>query len=259
MRATCLWLTALALVAAVPAFAADSVIQSGVDLWTTSSDGSTFVDFSKTPIPAGFFCPGSAPFTSLVAFGGVPLVSNKQGFLGDTVVQRLDDAVFDASGVATTRLQVRALSLRSLAALRTECGSYSISAKLEGVQPITRMTIVRENEAGGTYSAPLQLNVALTFRRLGTQVQPPLQLALPVRFGPAEGARWTRRQETDRPSLILLDTNNDRLTDTYFKMTPNFLPGGSGPGAVLRSCHTDPATGEEHCVDPEPTCGRYAC
>ena len=50
MRATCLWLTALALVAAVPGFAADPAIQNGIDLWHTPPDGSTYVDFAKTPV-----------------------------------------------------------------------------------------------------------------------------------------------------------------------------------------------------------------
>ena len=47
---------------ATSAFAADRVIQNGIDAWRTTDDGSTFVDFAKNPIPAGFFCPGSAPF-----------------------------------------------------------------------------------------------------------------------------------------------------------------------------------------------------
>src|SRR5215210_15053 len=102
-----------------PVFAADRVIQNGIDVWMTPADGSTFVDFAKTPIPAGFFCSGSAPFTGRVAFQGEPVVTGTPGALGatDTIVQRLDDAVFNKRGVAVTRTQVRALSLRSVAPL----------------------------------------------------------------------------------------------------------------------------------------------
>ncbi|HEY9420289.1 MAG TPA: hypothetical protein VIW92_02655, partial [Thermoanaerobaculia bacterium] len=112
---------------AASAFAADRVIQNGIDAFSTPGDGSTFVDFAKKPIPAGFFCPGSAPFTGKVAFKGEPIVTGTPGALGttDTIVQRLDDAAFNKRGVARTRVQFRALSLKSLAPLATECGKFT--------------------------------------------------------------------------------------------------------------------------------------
>src|SRR3954454_11110532 len=89
---------------ATSVFAADRAIQNGIDVWSTAGDGSTFVDFAQNPIPAGFFCAGSAPFTAKVAFQGVPLMTDNKA-LGntDTIVQRLDNAVFNKRGTAVTR------------------------------------------------------------------------------------------------------------------------------------------------------------
>jgi hypothetical protein len=80
---------------ALPCLAADRVIYNGIDLWRTMGNGSTFADFAKNPIPAGFFCARSEPFTGRIAFQGVPVATGTPGVLGktDTLVQRLDDAV----------------------------------------------------------------------------------------------------------------------------------------------------------------------
>src|SRR5947208_713512 len=57
---------------ATSAFAADRAIQNGIDVWSTAGDGSTFVDFAYTPIPAGFFfeatvrLDGVQPITQMV-------------------------------------------------------------------------------------------------------------------------------------------------------------------------------------------------
>ncbi len=42
--------------------AADSIIERGIDVFTTPPDGNTFYDFARNPIPAGFFCEKSKPF-----------------------------------------------------------------------------------------------------------------------------------------------------------------------------------------------------
>src|SRR6185436_4625535 len=160
-----LGLFAVLLLIALPTFAADRIIQSGIDPWRTPENGKTFVDFSYNPIPAGFFCSKSAPFTGRVIFRGIPIVTEEPGALGktDTIVQRLDDAVFDKNGVATTRVQMRALHLVSVEPIQTACGAYNIEVKLNGEQPITNMRIVHENENGGRFFAPLAVNTKLVF------------------------------------------------------------------------------------------------
>ena len=90
----------LSLLLGLSPLGADPVIQRGIDVFTTAGDGRTFYDFSHNPIPAGFFCKGSKAFTGRVAFKGLPLTTEAPGQLwgADTVIERLDDAVFDDKG-----------------------------------------------------------------------------------------------------------------------------------------------------------------
>ena len=104
MRNRGILLAALAvlLLAGLSPLAADTVIQRGVDTFTTTANGKTFYNFAKNPIPAGFFCRSSAPFTGRVTLKGLPLETGTPGPLhgADTVIERLDDAAFDATGTA---------------------------------------------------------------------------------------------------------------------------------------------------------------
>ena len=65
-------LLALPVLAGSAAFAAEPV-QKGVDMWMTVS-GMARTSFAKEPIPAGFFCEGSQPFTGTVTFRGAEKV-----------------------------------------------------------------------------------------------------------------------------------------------------------------------------------------
>ena len=100
MKRLSVLIIALSVFLAVPVLAADRIITNGIDLWATRGDGSTFSDFAKSPIPAGFFCLDSEPFTGRIAFKGVPIATGQAGALGnaDTIVQRLDNAVFNKQG-----------------------------------------------------------------------------------------------------------------------------------------------------------------
>ncbi|MFN7963361.1 MAG: hypothetical protein U0002_19020 [Thermoanaerobaculia bacterium] len=260
MRATCLWLTALALVAAVPALAADRAIQNGIDLWHTPPDGSTYVDFAKTPVPAGFFCAGSAPFTGRVVLEGVPLVTGANTQLGntDTIVQRLDDAVFNKRDVAFTRVQMRALSLKSVNPIDTACGQYNLTVGIDGQQPITRMKIVRESELGGHYWTALSINAKVTFTPVAGSAKESLQFALAVRF-PSVPQPWqsTPTFQPKGSGFVLVDTDGDRAADTYLPGPSNFYPGAAGPNATIRRiCHE--GDDGQHC-ESEPWCGCCPC
>lgn len=245
-----------------PVFAADRVIQNGIDVWVTQGNGSTIVDFSEHPLPAGFFCRGSAAFTGKVAFRGEPIVTGTPGALGktDTIVQRLDDAEFDRRGVAVTRIQFRALSLKSLQPIQTSCGQFDAALSLDGVQPITRMRIVRENENGGRFFAPLALNTKVRFTPMGRVSPEVLEVAVPVRF-PAKPIPWQGKVDASRSAgSVLVDTNGDRSPDTYLPGTSNFVAGktsrpalsrkpGLAVGALTRegNCHTSGS--QVHCVE----------
>jgi hypothetical protein len=222
---------AVALVlAAVPAMA-DDAIYNGSDLWTTPANGKTFTDFSREPIPAGFFCAKSAPFTGRVAFKGVPLRTS-EGALGrvDTIVQRLDDATFNKRGVASTRIQMRALLLESVAPIKTACGSFNVTARLDGTQPVTRMRIVRESENSGYFVSNLAVNVKLTFTPVSGKARERLEVSQKIRFNPnrvswVERAAITGSKSLEKKGFMLVDTDGDLRPDTYLPGTSNFAAG----------------------------------
>lgn len=227
--------TALITLVTAPGFAAAPVISSGIDVWHTSEDGSSFTDLSQNPIPADFFCSGSKSFAGRIHFKGGPLATEPPGALEgiDTVIQRLDDAVFDDTGVARTRLQVKALSLIGVEPLDVGCGRFEVAATLAGDQPITEMTILREGEHGGTYLAPLSLAVRLTFTPLDRDA-PPLELIQNISLEAIPDAPWsttTGPGHVRREGFIVVDTDGDRTPDLNLPgTTRGFVAGREAPG-----------------------------
>jgi hypothetical protein len=239
-----------------PAFAADRVIQNGIDTWRTTEDGSTFIDFAKTPIPAGFFCSGSEPFTGRVALRGEPIATSVPKALGmaDTIVQRLDDAAFNKRGVAVTRIQFRALSLKGIEPIETKCGKFTVTASLDsGVQPVTRMVITRENEKGGFFTGPLSLNVRMSFQPVGQVGGEALEFPVPVHFPGTVRVPWQSKRVAPEPAgFVLVDTDGDRVPDTYLPGTSNFIAGqwAHGPREGIAKgyiCHAGDTPDDRHC------------
>jgi hypothetical protein len=172
MRARGLIFCALLLVLAAPALAERAIdrVPAGVDYWQTLSSGATAYDFASNPLPAGFLCAGSAPFTGRIQFEGVPLRTEPAGILGttDTIIERLDDAVFNSRGDARTRIRARALNLIATEPLKTPCGLFRVTARLADKQPVTQMAFHREDKDGGTFQAQLRLRVRIEFTNLQT-------------------------------------------------------------------------------------------
>jgi hypothetical protein len=246
--------------------AADSTIQRGIDIFTTPDDGRTYYDFAQSPIPAGFFCKGSKPFTDRVAFKGLPLTTGTPGQLwgSDTVIERLDDASFDANGTAVTRIQFRALSLVSIAPIKTACGAFHVYVSLGGKQRVTTMNIYRTQEGGGNFVAPLAVNTRLTFipaKPTRNKAARKLELVANFTF-PAIPLPWSFPEgaQAKRIGSVVVDTNGDLTPDTVLPGTSNFSasssPGrpmakiyeyGGCPECPEYTCHLDPSTGKEHC------------
>ena len=70
------WVVVLGTLLAMPALAVSTTITtitSGVDIFSTSTG--TVADFAISPLPAGFFCAGSPPFSGTVPLTGVPLTT----------------------------------------------------------------------------------------------------------------------------------------------------------------------------------------
>lgn len=169
MKQKALIFCTLLMVAALPAVAAPgSFVPAGVDYWQTLASGATAYNFAANPIPAGFFCPGSPAFRGRINFEGVPLRTEPAGILGttDTIIERLDDAYFDAKGRAETRIRGRALNLQGTETLKTICGELKVTANLADDQPVSRMTLQRDSPEGGTFDAQLRLRVKINFTHL---------------------------------------------------------------------------------------------
>lgn len=248
----CSFLLGLSPLAAAP------TVQRGIDIFTTPADGRTSYDFALSPIPAGFFCKGSKPFTGRIAFKGLPLATEVPDQLGvaDTVVERLDDAVFDAQGTAVTRIQFRALSLVSIAPIKTACGSFHAYVSLGGKQRVTTMRIHRTHEGGGSFIAPLAADVRLTFipvKPAAGKAVRKLELNGSFTF-PATSLPWGIAEGAKSLDAVVVDTNGDLAPDTRLPGTSNFLPGMSqskgyrGDCCSEYLCHTDPSTGKMHCT-----------
>ena len=214
-----------ALFGAASAFAAEPV-HKGVDMWMTVS-GFARTSFAKEPIPAGFFCAGSQPFTGTVTFKGAPIATEPARALGDidTVVRRLDDAVFNSQGEATTRIQLMALSLVSIAPIETGCGKYDVAVHLDGEQPTTTMRILRTSALGGTYSAPLALKVKAVFTPAAGDRSARRELTTRIDLGPSNNSVWVYLKAPQYKGAIKIDTAGNGRPDTLLPAGSNFMPG----------------------------------
>jgi hypothetical protein len=250
-------ITVLCLAIAIPATAADRAVRSGIDIWSTKADGRTHYDFAGDPIPAGFFCPNSAPFSDIIFFKGSPIATDVPGALGntDTIVQRLDDAVFNKRGVAVTRIQLRALSLVSMVPVKTSCGQFHVKAFLDGDQPITTMRIIRETPTSGSYIAPLALNVKMVFTPADNQFSRPRELRKSIQFLPKPNATWTSKPSArlvTHPGFVKVDTDGDGTPDSIIEGTSRNFSAAGNPLAKIADggCHcADAACSETHCPD----------
>lgn len=214
------------------ASASASVIQNGSDLWRTPGDGTTLADFAPEPIPADFFCGGSAPFAGKIVFQGVPLATEPPGVLGltDTILHRLDDAVFDRDGVAVTRLQMRAMQFEGTEPLRNACGTFAVSVVLNGPQPITEMRIYRTGKDHGFFESVVGVNVRIVFTPIDHK-GPTLSLERNLLFPPARNT-WAASPGADgvtQEGFVLVDTDADGVADMNVPATSRDFAAGWMP------------------------------
>lgn len=230
---------ALIVLAAVSPVAAADLIHNGADVWETAT-GFTYSSFDKNPIPAGFFCPDSKPFTGKISLQGEPLKTEPAGSLGqiDTIVRRLDDAAFDGKGEARTRIQLLALSLASVKPVDTGCGLYDVKASLAGEQPVTEMKILRTSDGGGTYVAPLELNVKLVFTPVNGKGER-RELTNRVSLGPGSNSFWSYAKAVPH-GPVRVDTNGDGTPDALLPASSNFA-AGVAPATEVTSTTAQPA------------------
>lgn len=250
----------LASIGGSPLFAGE-VIHNGVDLWMTVA-GFAKADFAKDPLPAGFFCEGSQPFTGVVKLKGAPLAVEPAGSLGsiDTVVRRLDDAKFDAKGEAVTRIQLMALSLVSTQPVETSCGQYDVAVSLTGKQPVTTMRIFQAETSGGTYSAPLELNVKAVFTPVHGAKSLRREVIRRIELGTGTHSVWAYINLPRYQPGVRVDTDSDGRPDTVLPPSSNFLAGVSP--AVLKEAPPLPRLAQttgEPIACPAGQCPYWSC
>lgn len=255
LRRSLLLLSCLALLAATPLLAED-VVYSGVDAFHTVA-AKTFADFANNPIPAGFFCAGSAAFAGKIQLKGVPLAVEPANALGgaDTLFLRLDDAAFDQEGLAHTRLQIQALSLAGVRTLRNECGQYRVRVVLDGEQPISprhHMTLVRENERGGYFLSEFQVRYKVSFVPVGGG--PARELVRTSRFSGGADHKWAylNSKQGAFAGSVKVDTNGDGKPDANVVGISNMAVGAQAVallagGANSNAAQTDIAITEADC------------
>jgi hypothetical protein len=256
--------------AALPALA-DDTITAGIDVWQTKNDSNTYVDLS---LPAGFFCTTSAPFSGRLTLAGDPIATNPADVLGasDTVIERLSDTTFDASGVARVNAIVRAANFKSTAPITVSgcpgSSQWDVRSSAAPTQSPFQVTIRRSDPTatGGSFDSSVTISPRLIFTQQGTGgAQQTLDQAA-ITFT-TSGAEWTHAPGSGGVTYtggnVQIDTDGDGVPDTTVPPTSNFAPGWSRftrTGCAAAPCpvpipHQAPS--HLHYVSPAPSyCGK---
>ena len=244
-------LLAALVVATVPALAQD-VIPRGTDSWRTAGDGTSFTDLS---LPAGFLDKNCPAFEGRVVLAGVPIATTPAGafYDGDTLVERLDDAVFDDKGVARTKIVVRGLHFQGADPLKTACGDWKADVGLARQQTPTVMTIVREGADGGYFTAPISVDVVWTFTRTSDGTARTLStsnvLTSSERSPWQSGSCAGKAAATTQTALV--DSGNQGTPSLKIATATNGFNPGFGPNCRINSgCRGKSIDPSIHCYTP---------
>ena len=165
--------------ALVPAAARADDVLPGNDLFRTDP-GTTFQDFSGTPIPADFFDPGSDPFTGIVQFKGQPLISSPHCPADDlsqvdTIVRRLAPAslpiVPSSDTIPIEILQLQLVSVNPITVtynggVNPEPWILDVTLSTSAPQAQGSMTLRHLNPSGGTFDSTLPVTPKFIFTRI---------------------------------------------------------------------------------------------
>jgi hypothetical protein len=246
-----LMMLAVLVLLAVPALAQD-VITRGTDPWYTAPDGSSYTDLN---LPAGFLDKDCSGYQGHVVLAGVPVEAKPADayYYGDTLVERLEDAVFDANGVAKVKIVVRGLHFKGADALKTDCGEWSADVGLAKEQTPTEMTIVRENENGGYFTAPISVDTVWTFTRSSDGAVRTLNtsnILTSDEKSPWQAGTCTKAAAVTRKPALINATNHGKPSLKIAAISRGFNPGFGPnclPNVLCRGKQIDPSI---HCYSP---------
>jgi hypothetical protein len=209
-------------------------IETGIDLWMTPDNGGTYVDFAEVPIPAGFFGPGSDPFTGVVELRGEPT-----GILAlgptDHIVQRHGPAVVPPGGSDSVPIEIVALSLVSVQPIGVTFGGgkpepwdVRICLSASNRQERGCMVIARDPCGdGGTFESQLPVLAKFTFTPSGGGDGLDLEPDSPALFTSRSG-HWASQPP---PGVSLVRVSGGVLTD-------HDCNGSTAPRGPLPGCTT---------------------
>jgi hypothetical protein len=151
-------LLALLLAGLAALSASAQTILPGSDFWTTPANGQTTFTFPAGDVESLCGATPSTGWDHKAVFQGVPPPT---GPAYDTVVSRLDKAVFDSTGTAKTRIQLKSLSFGSTGVQKTPCGPLTWQVRLAGAQGTTTMVLHRTSANGGYFNADLAIKAEM--------------------------------------------------------------------------------------------------
>lgn len=151
------------LLVSLAALPAAAQIPPGPDYWVTPSNGQTFFDFPAGDVESLCGAPAASGWNHRTTLKGVPIAADY-----DTLVSRLDNVVFDASGYGQTRIIVKGLSFASAAPHSTPCGALDWKVGLAGTQSLTLMKLRRTSAQGGYFHADIAVNVEFKAYKAGS-------------------------------------------------------------------------------------------
>ena len=245
-------LSALLLAALAAAPAAANIVQ-GSDAWVTQP-GTSHQDFNPTPIPPGFFAPGSQPFDGIVYFQGLPL-GGGFGPTIDTIVERQAFAPLPGCGSEfTVPIEIVALSLVSVnpITVTNDVGpptQWNVRVTLSSIapQPPGTMTIRKTHANGGTFSSTLYVQPKFIFTQVGNPVNqrildtggllPPVQLGSSSHWLDPAAAPQFSFDAILAPTPLDHDLNPGTPDRIITPSSPNFQAGMRGVGG---SCSSPP-------------------
>jgi hypothetical protein len=235
-----------ALLGALPGWAQN--IPAGDDAWDSVGGGASEVTLSSADWKA--LCGASVPDTVVQLVGyNIPGLGT-----ADTVVTRLNDAVFGTGSTASVRIQLKTLSFVNDGS--HPCSPLTIRVTQDSVQSTGTMTITRTSSAGGTFTAQVPVNAVIQAVDSAGNVTGTTYVsgvlgddgASPWTYGAAGATAAQARIRAHKA----LSTGGGGTTATTAPWKPGIDPVTQQPARICRIGNkTLPA---RHCYQPPPPC-----